>query len=162
MAIVVETGSGLNPAANSYVTAAELTDYAAARGVTLTGTADVLLIKAMDYLESLHYIGTKYRDDQPLQWPRADVFIDGFGQNTNVIPVELKRGQMATALAIDAGNGPLETLDRNVKREKADVVEIEYMDNAPPEAIVRTINAALSKLLSVGGAGGTSFRVKRA
>lgn len=162
MAIIVETGSGLNSAANSYVTEAELTSYASDRGITLTGTPAELLIKAMDYLESLNYIGTKFRDDQPLQWPRADVFIDGFGQQTNVIPVELKRGQMATALAIDAGNGPLTTLDRNVKREKADVVEIEYMDNAPPEAIVRTINAALRKLLAPGGAGGTSFRVVRA
>ena len=161
MAIVVETGSGLNQAANSYVDASDLAEYADKRGITISGTEDALLIKAMDYLESLNYIGTKFRDDQPLQWPRADVFIDGFGQQTNIIPVELKNGQMATALAIDSDNGPLGLVPRGVKREKADVVEVEYMDNAPSEPIVKTINAALRKLLAPGN-GGLSFRVVRA
>lgn len=162
MAIVVETGSGLNQSANSYVSEAELQQYASDRGLTIQGTETVLLIKAMDYLESLHYIGTKYRDDQPLQWPRADVVIDGFGQNANVIPVELKRGQMAVAMAIDEGNGPLEVVERGVKMEKVDVISVEYQDNAPPDVIVKTINAALRKLLAPGGAGGTAFRVVRA
>ena len=44
--IVVEDGTGTNAAANSYVTEAELTTYAADRGVTLTAATDVLLIKA--------------------------------------------------------------------------------------------------------------------
>ena len=160
MAIIVEDGTVV-PNANSYVTEAELTTYAADRGVTLTGTPAVLLINAMDYLESLHYIGYKFIEEQPLQWPRDEVYIDTYYIERTTIPKELKNGQMAVALSIDAGNGPLETLDRNVKREKADVVEIEYMDNAPPEAIVRTINAALRKLLAPGGFGGSSFRVVR-
>lgn len=162
MAIVVETGSGLNSSANSYVSEAELQQYATDRGLTITGTEAVLLINAMDYLESLNYIGTKYRDDQPLQWPRADVVIDGFGVNSNAIPAELKRGQMAVAMAIDEGNGPLDVVERGVKRERVDVLEVEYMGNAPPDVIVKTINAALRKLLAPGGAGGTSFRVVRA
>lgn len=162
MAIVVETGSGLNSSANSYASEAELQQYATDRGLTIAGTEAVLLINAMDYLESLNYIGTKYRDDQPLQWPRADVVIDGFGVNSSVIPAELKRGQMAVAMAIDEGNGPLDVVERGVKREAVDSLEIEYMDNAPPDVIVKTINAALRKLLATGGAGGTSFRVVRA
>lgn len=160
--IVVETGAVV-PGANSYVTEADLTTYAADRGVTLTGSADVLLIQAMDYIEAQSFIGTKYTDDQPLQWPRAGVVIDGYPINANTIPAELKKGQMATALAVDAGNDPLATIKRSVKREKVDVVEVEYMDNAAAEQINRTINAALHKLLQAGGYGsGGSFRVVRA
>ena len=152
--IVVESGSGANPSANSYVSEAELNTYASDRGVTLTESTDILLIKAMDYMESLLYIGIKYDDDQPLQWPRFDVFIDGYLEPRPTIPTEVKKGQMAVALAIDAGNGPLDTLDRGVKREKADVVEVEYMDNAPAEQINRTINAALFKVLRGGSGSG--------
>ena len=56
--IVVETGSG-STTANSYVSEQELTTYASDRGVTLTGTASVLIIQAMDYLESKMFVGTK-------------------------------------------------------------------------------------------------------
>lgn len=161
MAIVIEDGTVI-PGANSYVTEQELTDYALARGVTLSATEEQLLIRAMDYIESLSFIGIKHIDIQPLQWPRDEVYIDGYYVKRTTIPKELKNGQMAAALAIDAGNGPLATSPRGVKREKADVVEIEYMDNAPSEPIVKTINAALRKLLQPGGYGGTSFTVVRA
>ena len=49
--IVVETGAGLTNS-NSYVSESDLATYAADRGVTISGTAAVLLIQAMDYLES--------------------------------------------------------------------------------------------------------------
>ena len=160
MAIVVENGTVVS-GANSYVTEAELATYAADRGVTISGTASVLLIQAMDYLESLNYIGIKYSEDQPLQWPRDEVYIDGYYIERTTIPNELKNGQLAAALAIDAGNNPLSTVDRATKREKVDVIEVEYMDNAPAEAVVRTINAAMRKLLA-SSTGGSSFKVYRA
>ena len=75
--IIVEDGSVV-AGANSYVTEAELTTYAADRGITLTAATDVLLIKAMDYIESLSFIGTKFSEGQSLQWPRSNVYIDGF------------------------------------------------------------------------------------
>lgn len=154
--ITPEDGTAVT-GANSYVTEADLTTYATDRGLTLTAAPDVLLIQSMDYLESLDYIGMKHTEDQPLQWPRDEVWIDGYYIERETIPTELKRGQMAVAVAIDKGNDPLSTVDRGVKREKADVVEVEYMDNAPAEAINRTINAALKKLLVAGG----GFRVVR-
>lgn len=148
--IVVEDGTVVS-GANSYVSESELTQYASDREIVVNSSLSTLLIKAMDYIESLSFIGMKHTEDQPLQWPRDEVWVDGYYIERETIPKELKRGQMAVALAIEAGNGPLDTVERGVKREKADVVEIEYMDNAPAEVINRTINAALKKLLVAGG-----------
>ena len=67
--IVVETGAGLTNS-NSYVSESDLATYAADRGVTISGTAAVLLIQAMDYLESKNFNGTKSHITQATQWPR--------------------------------------------------------------------------------------------
>ena len=160
--IVVEDGTGTNAAANSYVSEAELTTYAADRGITLTAATDVLLIKAMDYIESLSFIGTKYSKGQALQWPRSNVYIDGFYAGSTTIPAALKTGQIATALAIDSEDSPLANVERATKREKVDVIEVEYMDNAAAQTIVKTITAALRKLLVSGGSSTTTFAVTRA
>jgi len=159
MAIVVETGSGTNPAANSYVSAATLTAYATARGITLAADKDVLLIKAMDYIESLAYQGIKLLTAQPLSWPRAYVWVDGYYIPSEEIPAQLKNGQMQTAIAIDQGNNPLNVVAPQVKREKVDVVEVEYMDGTNSVNIVKAINAALYKLLVGGGSGGNVAKV---
>ena len=159
--IIIEDGTVV-PGANSYASEAELTTYAADRGITLTAATDVLLIKAMDYIESLSFIGTKYSKSQALQWPRSNVYIDGFYFVPTIIPPALKTGQIATALAIDSDNSPLATVDRSTKREKVDVIEVEYMDNAAAQPIVKTINAAMRKILVSGGSGTTTFAVIRA
>ena len=158
--IVVEDGTVV-AGANSYVTEAELTTYAADRGVTLTAATDVLLIKAMDYIESLAFIGDKHKESQPLQWPRDEVYIDRYYIERETIPKELKNGVYTAALAIDAELDPLRIIERATKREKVDVIEVEYMDSAASETIVRTISAALYKILRPGGHGGSSFRVVR-
>ena len=158
--IIVENGTVV-AGANSYVSEAGLLDYAASRGVTLTGATDVLIIKAMDYIESLSFIGDKHREAQPLQWPRDEVYIDRYYIERETIPKELKNGVYTAALAIDAELDPLRIVGRATKREKVDVIEVEYMDSAASETIVRTISAALYKILRPGGHGGTSFRVVR-
>ena len=159
--IVVEDGTVV-AGANSYVTEAELTTYAADRGVTLAAATDVLLIKAMDYIESLAFIGDKSSEGQALQWPRNSVYIDGYYVESTTIPAALKTGQIATALAIDSENSPLATVERATKREKVDVIEVEYMDSAAAQPIVKTINAAMRKILAGGGSSTTTFAVTRA
>jgi hypothetical protein len=158
--IVVEDGTVV-AGANSYVTEAELTTYAADRGVTLTAATDVLLIKAMDYIESLAFIGDKHKESQPLQWPRDEVYIDRYYIERETIPKELKNGVYTAALAIDAELDPLRIIERATKREKVDVIEVEYMDSAASQTIVRTISAALYKILRLGGHGSSAFRVVR-
>ena len=158
--IIIEDGTVVS-GANSYVTEAELTTYAADRGITLTAATDVLLIKAMDYIESLAFIGDKHKESQPLQWPRDEVYIDRYYIERETIPKELKNGVYTAALAIDAELDPLRIIERATKREKVDVIEVEYMDSAASQTIVRTISAALYKILLPGGHGSSAFRVVR-
>jgi len=154
MAIVVETGSGTDQNANSYVSESELTEYTTDRGITLTGTASVLLIKAMDYLETLTYRGNRTLETQPLSWPREEVFLDSIELDKNTIPTQLKRAQMTLAVELDSGNDPLSSLDQAVKREQAGPVEVEYMDNSYSGTILRSVDAQLRDLiLNSGGFG---------
>lgn len=157
--IIVEDGSVVT-GANSYVSEAELATYAADRGVAVTGAADELIIQAMDYIEGLSFIGVKGSSEQSLQWPRYSAVVDGYTIDSDAIPQILKDGQMETCLAIDAGNSPLANIDRQTKSEIVDVLEVEYMDNAVSNTIVKKISTKLRKLL-VSGNGGLSFPVSR-
>lgn len=150
MAIIVENGS-IVTGANSYVTEAELTAYATARGVTLIDGTEQLLIQAMDSIESKSFIGTKSTAGQPLQWPRDGVYIDGYYIEPTTIPTQLKNAQMATAIAIDEGNDPLAVVESGIKSEKVDVLEVEYQDNAITNSYDPKIDAMLKKLLANSG-----------
>lgn len=158
--IIVEDGS-IVADANSYVSEVELTVYASDRGVTLAAPADQLIIKSMDYIESLDYIGEKKTQTQPLQWPRTGAYIDGFLFPDDEIPDDLKAAQMALCVSIDSGVDPMATVGRATKKEKVDVIEVEYMDNASAVPFITSVNSSLSKLLAGGGIGGTSFNVVR-
>lgn len=157
--IVVEDGTQVS-GANSYITEAELTTYATDRGITITGNNDELIIQAMDYIESLEYKGYKLTETQALVWPRGGVLVDGYYIDTDEIPQLLKDGQAEACLAIDAGNSPLADVERQVSKEKVDVIEVEYMDNAVSNTIVKKISAKLRKLL-VSSQSGLAFTVRR-
>ena len=158
MSIVVEDGTGANPLANSYVSEAELTAYANDRGITLTGSADHLLLLSMDTLETRSYQGSKTSTAQPLQWPRSGVVVDGESIDDNEIPSDLKSAQIVTALSIDSGVNPMGTISPAIKREKVDVIEVEYQDNAASRSFDPKINAYLAPLLAYGG-GMSNFQV---
>lgn len=130
---------------NSYVTEAELTTYATDRGVTITADTAVLLIKAMDWLEVQQFKGTKTVSTQLLQFPR--ILCDGYYNppynasfyqpyyhpceyNRETVPNEIKKAQIMAALLIDGGNDLQPIVDRAVKSERVDVIEVSYQDNA--------------------------------
>lgn len=134
MALVIEDGSVV-AGANSYIEVQDAKDYAAARGVDL-GSDDAVteqrLLGAMDYLESLSYKGTRTDpDNQVLAWPRTGVVSDGRTYGPNVIPTQLKSAQAQLVIELfngvvlfgssSAGGG-----EKFVKKEKVDVVEVEY------------------------------------
>lgn len=144
--IIIEDGTGKTDA-NSYATESALSTYASDRGITISGTNNELLIAAMDYIESLDFTGIKNTKAQSLQWPRYGVYIDGYSFDNDAIPQLLIDAQIETALAIDASNDPLSTIDRATKKEKLEGLEVEYMDNSNDATIVRKINSKLKKLL---------------
>lgn len=101
MTIVVEDGTVVS-GANSYVTHTELATYADDRGVTLTAVQadrEALLFNAMDDLKGRCWRGTRIDIDQELDFPRANIWRDGFVLPHDEIPTELKNGQMSLALA---------------------------------------------------------------
>ena len=144
--IVVETGSGLSTA-NSYVSEAELATYALDRGLTLTGTPSILIIQAMDYLESKNFIGTKSTLEQSLQWPRTGVEIDNWYIVSNSIPVLLKEAEMELCIALDGGVNPLANQDRKTLKEKVGELEVEYAPSALAITYLTAVEAKLKKLL---------------
>lgn len=136
MALTKEDGTGSNPNANSYSDAETLRNYAVARGVDLSALSDadceVLLVKAMDYIEGKRsrFQGTKSNTDQPLQWPRQDVWVDNLLVGSDAIPRELEYAQLA--LAIESRDKDLQPnrlpSDKGaVIRERVEgAVEVEY------------------------------------
>lgn len=153
--IIVEDGS-IVANANSYVTTAEFTQYCGDRNITISGTygdESQLLILSMDYFEQQPFRGIKYFETQSLQFPRSDLYIDGYLTDSDKIPDLVKDAQITIAISIMAGNDPLSTVDRAIKREKVDVIEIEYMDNASISTVIRSIGNAMRKLVTSGSMG---------
>ena len=144
--IVVETGTGLTTA-NSYVSEADLATYASDRGITLTGTAAVLIIQAMDYLESKNFIGTKADIDQALQWPRYGAEIDNYYVDSDVIPKLLKEAEMEICIAIDGGVNPLANQGRETLKEKVDSLEVEYKASSRADTYLTAAETKLQKLV---------------
>lgn len=161
MPIIIETGTGDNADANTYAAEAQLTAYAADRGITLTGTPAELLLKAMNYTETQPYPGRKTSQDQPLQWPRSGVRIDGYRIPDDMIPGALITAQIVTAIAIDQGRDPLAPLEPAVKAEAVGPLSVEYQDGASSRAINIDVTRAFAKLLGAGS-GLNQIPVRRA
>lgn len=139
MTIIVETGSGDNASANSYVSVADFKAYADARGYSYPGTdaaVEKLLIKAMDYLEAQRkrYQGVKSKYTQPLQWPRAGVAIDGYGISSTAMPSVLISAQCELAVAAYTVSLQPDLLVTDVgpaKRKRIEgAVDVEYYEAA--------------------------------
>lgn len=159
--LVVEDGTG-KANANTYATEAELLQYADDRATTLAGNCNTLLIRAMDYIEQQSFKGEKNTKAQALQWPRINVWIDGFTVDNTEIPQLLKDAQLEAALAVDAGNNPMASIGRETKREKLEGLEVEYMDGARGDTFNRALETKLTRLLKTSGGGGMNASAWRA
>lgn len=128
-----------------YTTDDALIAFALARGVTISApNAAIYLTKALDYLDSQNWKGYKTDDDQVLDWPRQYVYVDNVLLASDTMPTGIVKAQHVIALSIANGYDPLATVPRAVKREKVDVLEVEYQPNASSAPIARSINAALA------------------
>ena len=145
---------------DSYVTEAELTAYATARGITIAGDESVLLIKAMDYIETRCYIGIKTVYNQALQFPRilCDDYFSQYPQNyytpcpydSATVPTDIKNAQMIAALLIDGGSDLQSSLGQAIKREKVSVLETEYADYTDGSENHRALNDILRPFIQSG------------
>lgn len=118
MALIIQTNDGTSDA-NSYASAVELTTYADARGIILTGNPEQLLLSAMDVLESKQYKSEPINSTQSTLFPRMGV----------AIPRAIKQSQLMLAVAADTNDLLSATTEQVAKREKVAEIEVEYFEN---------------------------------
>lgn len=148
MAIVVEDGT-LVSGANSYSSVADFKTWADARGITYGTDAKIgeQMLRSMDYLETLDYQGLKSDENQALQWPRDQVFIDGYSVDSNEIPKELKYALYECIKTEIDGDSRLTPVEREVLSEKVDSIQVTYKSSTGMKRQVPGLTHALRKLI---------------
>lgn len=169
MAFVVETGAGV-PNANSYASVSAADGYVADRGIAgwtslATSVKQQALIKATDYLEATYrdaWKGNRITATQTLSWPRSNVIVDGFLLPADTVPFAVEYSCIEMALRSAAGETLIADQGQRVKREKIDVIEIEYQDYSDPTLRYPFVNRMLSPyLLSSSDGGFAQVRINR-
>ena len=134
MPLVVEDGS-IVAGANSYVSTTELSDYLTDRELTTTVTPG-MLIRGADYVNSYRKLFKGFKltaIDSNMQWPREYVEIDYDLLPNNLIPDCIKDAQIQVAIEIALDRDPHTTqAQRTIRKEKLDVLEVEYDPVASP------------------------------
>lgn len=160
MALIIEDGS-IVANANSYVNLATARAYATARGADLPTddtAAEILLIKAMDYLESkrAEYQGRKTSTTQSLQWPRYGVRIDGISFSSSAIPSELTSAQIQLSMEANTGTDLMPTRSSGfITKDVTGPLETEYSEKVGISITPRisAVDALLQPLFNVPGRG---------
>lgn len=148
MALTVENGT-LVANANSYVSAANYTAWADARGFTYPGLPELeqKILRAMDYIESLDFVGQKHEETQALQWPRDYVFIDGYSVESDEIPKEVKAAVYEAIKADIDGDSRLLPSDRETLSESIGNISVTYKQSAGMKRSIPGVTKALRKLV---------------
>lgn len=147
MALIVEDGS-LVSNANSYVSASDFIDWADARGFTYNSYPQIEqnILRAMDFIESLDFIGEKHEETQSLQWPRDYVFIDGYSVESDEIPKEVKIAVYeAVKLEID-GDSKMTPTERETLSEQIGDISVTYASSAGMKRQTPALTKALRKI----------------
>jgi hypothetical protein len=148
MTIVVEDGSIVS-GANSYITVAEFKSWANDRGITYGTDAKITeqLHRSMDYFESLPFKGVKHTKDQALQFPRDDLYIDGYSIDSNEIPKEVKTALFELVKIEIDGDSRLDPSEREVLAEQVDSIRITYKDSQGMKRSTPALTQAIRKLI---------------
>jgi hypothetical protein len=166
--MVLEDGTGIE-AANSYVSEDDLDTYCDDRATTLAdGDAEAALVRATASLDARYrsrYPG--YRTSgrsQGLDWPRTSAY-DGEGNAiaSDEIPVEVKNAVCELAIReLTSPGSTMPDLERGgqIRRLKADTVEIEYGANAEARTTFQLIDGIMAPLLgsSISSLSGVAVR----
>lgn len=134
MALTIENGTNV-AGADAYASVADCSAWAVNfYGQALTGSPadkEAAIRRAVAYMNGLKWKGTRtFGRDQSLAWPRQDVTdCEGFSIASNAIPAEIIYAQHVLARVEFQSPGslaPSVSLGGVVKREKVDVIEVEY------------------------------------
>jgi hypothetical protein len=175
---------GGSTVANSYLTVAEADGIAATMlgtlkwndAATTTLQKESALIQATLQMETLGWVGTRAVATPPLSWPRKDAKCGEKSYDATTVPreVELATFDMAEALlgnpglitglgsgtSGSGGSGELVpgVPNKDLKRLKLDVMELEWRDGATGSATVKTPLSVLPHLAGILGCLTTSVR----
>lgn len=141
--LIVENGAGIANA-NAYGAVGQVAVdvlafarlFASNRGVSLSLDDNVVstqLINAVDYLESMNYVGSPVLYTQALSWPRQNVLFDPSTPfPTNQVPVQVLNAQYQ--LVIEQANGIVlnPSVDRSaggfIIEQRVDVLTTRYSE----------------------------------
>ena len=148
MALVVQTDTGTETDANSYIDVTYFDTYWTDRGNTdatglTTAQKEVLLIKATDYIETIYYgnwQGDRYSETQNTEFPRT-IDYENVG-----IPERLKKA--CSELAWKANSGDLLVdVEQRIVKEKVAVIETTYSEYSDQLTQYSTVYNLLAEYL---------------
>ena len=144
---VYEDGTGLSNA-NSLASVQDFKDYYSLRNVDISTLTDTqiegFLVLGTDYIvQKYDFKGSKLKDTQSLPFPRVI-------NNETIFPINVKYATIL--LAFKSQNGSLlADSQQQVKKEKVDVLEVEYMDGSSSEVVYNDVLGYLKPYLSNAG-----------
>jgi len=140
--------------------------YLAYNGAAWPGTdidKEAAIRRATRYLDGLRWKGVKASGrEQALEWPRFGAYdCDGYVIPSDAVPVEVVNACSLLAfyeLANPGGLDPNVTLTQIAKREKVDVIEVEY-NGAPATAqnVRPVVTGAMDLIRCLTMGGGQGF-----
>lgn len=158
--LIIEDGTASSQSANSYVTVDEVDTFCENYGLdswaTLSTTdKETAIFRGMAYVEAeFDFKGEKYSYDDPLEWPRVGIYEDvNIYPTTDLlyyqeIPKGVKNAVCRAAYEESVSPGILQAnLTSNIRREKIDVIEVEYFGTEPSRTIYSAIAGFLKGLL---------------
>ncbi len=165
MAFVVEDGSAKSEA-NALVSVDECTSYHQERGNSAwSGTQaemEAAIVKASDHLcRAYPWRGRRVSAQQGLCWPRlasdgVNPLLDGegFALATDSVPSPVRQACCELALEAMTGRelGPVRERGGLVRREKVDLVEVEYEPGAPAGPVYPRVRDRLLRAGLIQGA----------
>lgn len=163
MALIVEDGS-IVEGANSFVSVADAETFFASRGIEGPSTGwEIPLTLAMDQIMLMSFKGYRTDKSSPTPFPRTSIYdLEGNEYDNNTVPAAAITGQLWLAYyeAQGVSLGASVANSGQVKKEKVDVLEIEYASSestgiAVTLASMPNANAALLHLLNTSRVGGT-------
>ena len=144
---VYEDGTGLSNA-NSLASVQDFKDYYSLRNIDISTLTDTqiegFLVLGTDYIvQKYDFKGSKLKDTQSLPFPRVV-------NNETIFPINVKYATIL--LAFKSQNGSLlADSQQQVKKEKVDVLEVEYMDGSSSEVVYNDVLGYLKPYLSNAG-----------
>jgi len=159
MALIVEDGTGLSTA-ESYISTADADTYIAAyKGADATWDAattsakEIAARQATQYLDGAYnWKGEIYSSGQALDWPRNYIYNDR-GLMEVGIPTKLEQATAEIMFLIVGGTSISINIDKakQTKREKVDVIEVEYESGASNQPSFPIVNRLLADFVMNSG-----------